>query len=333
VTRAVVLEAPRDLRVVTRPDAAPAHGEVVVEVAACGICGSDVDLLEGTRPDGYVRYPLVPGHEWAGVVVDAAPDVDRALLHRLVVAENIRRCGRCAPCAHGDAPRCETRYDETGFTRDGAWAEHLVVPAAYLHVLPADADLRAAAVIEPAACAADAVARAAPEPGARLAVVGGGTIGLLATQLLRAREPAELVIVEPRTERHDMAARAGASRTVAYADELDATFDVVVEAAGARGTAATAIELARRGGRVVLAGIPAVGDVVATQALVTRAVEVRTVFGASSRAWRDAVTAFASGVLDPAMLVTHELPLTEVGAALALVNGRDPAVGKVLLRP
>src|SRR5439155_26588523 len=146
---------------------------------------------------GFVRYPVVPGHEWAGVAVDVGADVDPGLVGHGVVAEGIRPCGACGPCQAGNAPQCETAYDETGFTRDGAWADHVVVPAALVHALPLGADLRSAATIEPAACAATAVARAEIVAGERVAVIGGGTIGLLTAQLLRGAHPSEIVVIEP----------------------------------------------------------------------------------------------------------------------------------------
>jgi threonine dehydrogenase-like Zn-dependent dehydrogenase len=334
VNRAVVIEEPGRLRLRAGETPAPGPGEVLVRVAWAGMCGSDVDLLTGERPDGFVRYPVVPGHEWSGTVVASGPGVVPDLVGCGVVAESIRPCDACAPCRNGNAPACETRYDETGFTRDGAWADHVLVPARLVHPLPDGADLRSAAGIEPAACAAATVDRAAPAAGERVAVVGGGTIGLLAMQLLHAAQPSELVVVEPMRSRWSMAERCGATRVVAQsAAELESSFDVVVEAAGAVGSAQCAIDLARRGARVALAGIPAPHDVVVTQRIVSKQLQVGGIFGAPRHAWLRALEAFRAGVLDPGLLVTHEVPLDEARRALDLVAQRSPGVGKVLLRP
>ena len=334
MNRAVVIEEPGRLRLRASETPAPGPGEVLVRVAWAGMCGSDVDLLTGERPDGFVRYPVVPGHEWSGTVVAAGPGVVPGLVGCGVVAESIRPCDACAPCRDGNAPACETRYDETGFTRDGAWADHVVVPARLVHLLPDGADLRSAAGIEPAACAAAAVERAAPAAGDRVAVVGGGTIGLLATQLVHAVLPSELVVVEPMRSRWSMAERCGATQVVARAPvELESSFDVVIEAAGAAGTAQRAMDLARRGARVALAGIPAPRDVVVTQRIVSKQLQVSGIFGAPRHAWLRALEAFRDGALDPGMLVTHEVPLDEARQALDLVARRSAGVGKVLLRP
>jgi len=322
------------MRVRQREIPEPRANEVLVRVEWAGICGSDIDLRDGRRPPGFADYPVVPGHEWAGVVAGAGKEVDEALVGQAVVAEGIRPCGTCTACRAGNAPLCETGYHETGFTRDGAWADYLVVPAALVHTLPKNADLRSAAGIEPAACAAAAVERAHVTAVERVVVIGGGTIGLLATQLVRATGPSEVVVVEPADARWELAERCGATRVVTPdGGDLDASFDVVIEAAGVLGTAQAATRLARRGGRVVIVGIPPAEDVLMTQGIVAKRLEVRTVFGAPHRSWDVAVRAFRDGTIDPGLLVTHELPLEQADYALELVARRDPTVGKVLLRP
>jgi 2-desacetyl-2-hydroxyethyl bacteriochlorophyllide A dehydrogenase len=330
----MVLERPGQLRVVNRDTPRPGSGDVLVRVDWAGVCGSDVDLFEGNRPEGFVRYPVVPGHEWVGTVEEVGAGVDPRLVGLPVVAEGIQPCDKCGPCLAGDATRCETGYDEIGFTRDGAWAEHVVVPAAHVHVLTGHRDLRGAAGIEPASCAAAAVRLADIQVNDRVAIIGGGTIGLLATQLALAARPSALVVVEPVVERWGRAQRCGATLVVDRATaEHEASFDVVIEAAGAVGSAQTSIQVARRGGRVVLTGIPSWADTMTTQSVVAKQLVVRGVFGAPSAAWHHAVSAYEDGSLDPGLLVTHVLGLTEAARALELVSQRDPTIGKVLLKP
>lgn len=326
MSRAVVIERPRELRVVRTEPEQPGHGEAVVRVAWSGICGSDREVFAGTRAEGYVRYPVTPGHEWSGTVVELGPGTDPSLLGKPVVGEGFRNCGGCASCRRGDTNLCEAAYDETGFTQPGAWADELRLPARLLHVLPDGADLKAAALLEPAACMASACLKAAVVPGERVAVVGGGTLGMLAVQLLAASGPASLVVVDPRTDRLSSARGYGAE-WASPEDDLD-PFDVVLEAAGAPGTGALAVSLARRGGRTVLTGLAGTETVpLAPADLVASAVTVHTVFGASSHAWTHAVRAFAAGILDPAPLVTHEFALENAEDALAASGG------KVLLHP
>ncbi|MFD5032235.1 zinc-binding dehydrogenase [Streptomyces sp. NPDC058405] len=335
-SRAVVVDRPGVHRLVSGAEPEPGPGEVRVRVAAAGICMSDREVYDGRRDAAYVRYPVTPGHEWSGTVEAVGEGVAPELIGRRTVAEGFRACGRCARCRGGDTSLCTAGYDETGFTRPGAFADHVVVPARLLHPLADDADLRAAALLEPAAVVAAAVRSSRPEPGERIAVVGAGTLGLLAVQLLAASSPGELAVIDPRTERTRLARAFGA--TVARAPEEAETshgrYDLVVETAGAPTTAASSCLLARRGGRVVLTGMFAPGATgIDPVHLSLSQLTVRTVFGASSAAWSFAVRAFTTGLLDPAPLVTHEFPLERYAEAVALVGGGDPGTGKVLLRP
>ncbi|MER7623164.1 alcohol dehydrogenase catalytic domain-containing protein [Streptomyces sp. NPDC126503] len=334
--RAVLVDRPGSHRLITRPVPVPGPGEVRVRVAAAGMCGSDRELYEGRRAAGYVRYPVVPGHEWAGTVEAVGAGVDGALVGRPCVAEGTRSCGTCERCRDGETSLCAAGYAETGFTEPGAFADHLLVPARLPHPLPEGADPRAAALLEPAAVIAGAVRAGRPRPGGRVAVVGAGTLGMLAVQWLVASSPAEPAVIEPRAARRARALGLGASRALdpAEAVEAEGRFDLVVETAGAPATAAASCRLARRGGRVVLTGMFREGAAgIDPVHLSDSQLEVRSVFGASSAAWADAVRAFSAGLLAPAALVTHTFPLERFGEALALVGGGDPATGKVLLVP
>ena len=333
--RAIRIDEPGALGIVELDAPSPAASEVVVDVAFAGICGSDVELFAGGRPPGFVRYPIVPGHEWSGTVHAVGEGVDAGLLGRKVVGEGFRSCRTCAPCHAGDTVLCERGYDEIGFTAPGAWAEQLVLGADQLHLLGDDADLLSAAALEPAACSAEAVSQAALVAGERIAVVGAGAIGALAVQLARAARPSEIVDVEPDPHRAATAERCGATRTITpeQAAKGPGGFDVVIEAAGSLGSARLALGLVRRGGRLVLAGIPGADATLPVRDLVAARVDVSTVFGAPRQAWRDAVRAFDEGLLDPGLLVTHELDLADAAAALRLLTAPDDHTGKVLLRP
>lgn len=336
LSRSLTIDRPGSHRLSEGPLPEPGPGEVRVRVAAAGICMSDREVYDGHRDPDYVRYPVVPGHEWSGTVDAVGEGVDASLLGRRTVAEGFRACGRCERCRCGETSLCTAGYDETGFTRPGAFADHVVVPSRLLHLLADDADLRAAALLEPAAVIAAAVRAGAPEPGERVAVLGAGTLGLLAVQLLAAVSPAELTVIDPREERASLALDfgAGEARTPKEAEEVRGRYDLVVETAGAPSTAADACLLARRGGRVVLTGMFTPGAVgIDPVHLSLSQLTVRSVFGAPSAAWSYAVRAFTAGLLDPAPLITHEFPLERFAEAVALVGAGGPETGKVLLRP
>ncbi|MEU6404598.1 alcohol dehydrogenase catalytic domain-containing protein [Streptomyces sp. NPDC046985] len=331
---AVVVEAPGAHRLAPHVPREPGPGEALVAVHAVGLCGSDREVYRGNRPAPYVRYPLIPGHEWSGVVRAVGAGAPGDLVGRKVVGEGFRNCQVCAYCHAGETTLCGAGYKETGFTQPGAMAPTLTLPARLLHVLPEDADLTAAALLEPAACVAAAALKAAVRPGERVAVVGTGTLGMLAVQFLRAVSPAELLVVGVDDEREALARRFGATAFRTRDQEPPGGFDAVIEAAGSADAARDAAALLARGGRLVLTGLPGPDAQGLDPAdLVLRRLEVHTVFGAPPRAWAHAVRMFAAGLLDPLPLVTHRLPLTEFARAVELVGSGDPRVGKVLLHP
>ncbi|MFF1624871.1 zinc-binding dehydrogenase [Streptomyces sp. NPDC058272] len=334
MSTAVVVEAPGRHRLTGHEPAPPGAGEALVRVHAVGICGSDREVYQGNRPEGYVRYPLTPGHEWSGTVEEVGAGVPGTLVGRKVVGEGFRNCQVCDRCHAGETTLCTAGYEETGFTRPGAMAATLTLPARLLHVLPDDADLTAAALLEPAACIAAAALKANARPGERVAVVGTGTLGMFAVQFLAAGSPAELLVVGTRPDRATLSKGFGATDFRTRDQELPGDFDVVIETAGSGSAARTSAALLRRGGRLVLTGIPAPGaEGLDPTDLVVRQLEVHTVFGAPPAAWAHTVRVFGAGLLNPLPLVTHELPLAEFPRAIELVGSGDPQVGKVLLRP
>ncbi|MER7594578.1 zinc-dependent alcohol dehydrogenase [Streptomyces hydrogenans] len=333
--QAVVLNAPKSFRLVQHEPRQAGPGEAQVRVHAVGISRSDRDVYLGRRPVPYVRYPVTPGHEWSGTVTAVGEGAPASLIGRKVVGEGLRTCGTCAPCRDGETTLCTRGYAETGFTLPGAMAPTLLLPARLLHTLAPDADLTAAAFLEPAACAAAAVLKASPLPGSRVAVIGSGALGLLAAQLLCAFSPSELTVVGTSPDRADVSRRLGATayRTWDRASGL-ADFDVVIDAAGGTSSAHTATSLLRPGGRLVLTGIPVQGaERLDPAQVVARQLSIGTAFGASSGAWSYAVSAFSAGRLTPLELLTHQLDIDEFGRAMELTDSGDPRVGRVLLRP
>ncbi|MEV5434583.1 alcohol dehydrogenase catalytic domain-containing protein [Streptomyces sp. NPDC052682] len=334
MSHAVVVDAPGAFHLAEHTPRDPGPGEALVRVHASGICGSDREVFQGNRPEGYVRYPLTPGHEWSGTVERVGAGVTESLVGRKVVGEGFRNCQVCDRCHAGETTLCGAGYEETGFTQPGAMAPTLTLPARLLHVLPDDADLTAAALLEPAACIAAAALKAGARPGEKVAVVGTGTLGMFAVQFLKAISPLELLVVGTRRDREALARQYGASDFRTKDEPLPDDVDVVIETAGSADAARLSAALLRRGGRLVLTGIPAPGaDGLDPTDLVVRQLEVHAVFGAPPDAWAHTVRVFAAGLLDPLPLVTHELPLAEFSQAIELVGSGDPKVGKVLLRP
>ena len=333
--RAVVVERPgaAALQRVPRPE--PGPGEILIRVHAAGICGPDVEVLEGRRPARYVRYPIIPGHEWAGLVEAVGPDVENVVEGDPVVAEGFRACGDCARCREGRTNLCAADYAETGFTHAGGFADFLCVPAHLVHRLPPETDLAAAAVLEPAACVAQGLLEIDLRPGMTAAVVGSGTLGLLAVALLSRISPGRLALVGTRAPRLALGEAMGATETwnVRQDEYPDPGFDLVFEAAGTPEGARTAVELARRGGTVVLEGISGQPNGIDADAVVLAHLRVQGIFGASRNAWRWVTELFADGLLDTKPLVTHSFPLDQHDAAFTTLAARTGDALKVQLTP
>jgi threonine dehydrogenase-like Zn-dependent dehydrogenase len=346
-TPSVVVAGPDEFVVEERPVTPPGPGEVLVRVGATGICGSDVELFEGTRPAAYVRYPVVPGHEWSGSVAAVGSGVDGGgvdggggtglSVGDPVVAQGFRNCGRCPRCREGATNLCEAGYAETGFTHPGAFSGYVTVPVRLVHRLRDGADLEAAALLEPSACVVEGVRVAAPAVGARVAVIGTGTLSLVACQVLAAYSPAELVLVGDSPGGRELGQTWGATRCVGAAEAAEPGWtceaDVVFEAGTRPTSARIALAAARRGGTVILEGIPAgpaEGDLAE---IVLKHLRVHGVFGASAAAWEHVVTMFNADLLDLRPLVSHRFALTEVATALAMLRDRPADLRKVLLLP
>jgi 2-desacetyl-2-hydroxyethyl bacteriochlorophyllide A dehydrogenase len=329
--RALVIEAPGAAAVVDRPSLVPGSDEVVVAPAFCGVCGTDLELLRGDVDPAFVRYPLTIGHEWSGTVEAVGADVTRVAPGDQVVAEGIVPCGRCASCLRGATNTCEV-YDELGFTREGGAGDQVVVPARLVHRLADGVSLVDAALVEPAAVVLCALEKARPAAGARVVVVGDGTIALLAAHLIGLWSPHEVLVVGRRPEQEELALRAGASRF--STDDADAAAaDFAIEAAGATEAVLTAIRAVRRGGTVALIGLPPTGTVLELPAdlLVNNDLTIVASFGYTSASWARVVELLNAGRIAPGRIVTHRFPLDrheEAFAELAAPSGRR---GKVLL--
>src|SRR5579883_959696 len=341
--KAIVIEGPGQVRLADMALPAPGPDEVLIASRAVGICGSDVELYRGIRPEGFYRYPLVPGHEWSGEVMAVGERVRGFAVGDRVVAEGILFCGTCRNCRTGLTNLCEAGYDEIGFTRPGGLAEYVAVPARQVHVLPDNASLEEAALLEPAAVVAHAFLRASPQAGCSVAVIGDGTIGQLAVQMARLFSPAEILVLGSRENRLELARQLGATRTVnlGYEDPLPVAralsrgrgMDLVFEGGSRSSGVKLALDLARRGGMVLLEGNAGAAAQLKLESdvFVLKHLSVQGIFGAHTAAWTYAVQLFRSGCLNLAPLITHRFALSDYQTALNVLADRQGHTMKVLL--
>jgi (R,R)-butanediol dehydrogenase/meso-butanediol dehydrogenase/diacetyl reductase len=258
--------AARDLRLEDVPEPGPATNEVLVEVGCAAICGSDIaeyrdgpHVIPVGRPHPLTgrAAPVTLGHEYAGRVVATGSEVNRVAVGDRVCGDSCLRCNSCRWCLRGEYNICRVG-GSVGLHLDGAFARYLVVPDYTLVKLADSVGDVAGALVEPLAVGLHAVTQGRVEAGDTVIVVGAGMIGLAACLMSHVAGAAEVLVVEPRLERAQLAQSLGATRVlpadVAVA-RREVRADVVVECSGRPDVVGGALELVRRGGRLVLAGI------------------------------------------------------------------------------
>jgi len=284
-------------------------GHVLVRPLLVGMCGTDLELIDGTIDPAYVRYPLVLGHEWVGLQEDSR-----------VVVEGIIPCDQCDACTRGASNLC-SMYEEIGFTQPGALADLISVPDSLVHVLADSVDLNDAVLIEPMAVVWRALTRLPVRRGQSVAVIGDGTIALLTVHLLRLFGPSRVTVVGRRVEQAELAKEAGADEFVLRAPA--SRFDLVVEAAGTGEAVAHALAMCARGGMVILLGLPPHGTevAIAPDDLVNDDIIIQGSFSYTREAFADVVHRANSGELRPSFVITHRFTLDDADSAVAALRG------------
>jgi threonine dehydrogenase-like Zn-dependent dehydrogenase len=313
--KALVYTRPGVVEVLDVAEPAPVDGEVLVHVAAAGICGSE---LHGISTPGFRTPPLVMGHEFAGTLAGG----------ERVTVNPILSCGSCPACAGGSPQICAERQI-IGVHRPGGFAERVAVPATAVHPIPDRLDWAAAALVEPLANGLHAWGLAGRPAGARVGVLGAGTIGLVCLHAARRGGAGRIAVADPAADRHELARRCGADEVGPI---LDGTFDVVIDAAGVPATRAASVERLRPGGVAVWVGLMSTQAEFDPLDLIRHEKRVVGSFAYSHEEFADAIGVAAdlgpdwSGGVEQAPLHEGARVFTE------LMNGRTDVV-KAVLRP
>jgi 2-desacetyl-2-hydroxyethyl bacteriochlorophyllide A dehydrogenase len=333
--RAVVVEAPN--QVAYREVAAPAvgAGEVLVRSREAGLCRTDIEMMTGVFTDPrWVRFPVIPGHEWAGTVVETGPGVESVQVGDRVVCEGFIVCHRCRRCRSGETQWCE-RVEALGFTRPGGYAELVSAPQRIVHRLPDHVSFDAGVLVEPASVVLRGLEKARPEAGETMGVIGVGTLGALAIALLRLQSPSRIVAYGVRDEELELAQRLGATEVVLAGDGVaaEADLDLVVETAGAPIAVELATQLCRPGGRALLLGIAGEARTLTLPSDLLVGKDMALIGSIAYRAstWSRVVALLADRVLDLDPVVTHRFAMSDFEEAVRLMDDRRGIVAKIVL--
>lgn len=345
--RAVVWHGPHDVRVDEVPvPGAPAAGQVLIEVARCGICGSDRRAYErapaapssGPHPLTGHEGPVVLGHEVVGRIVARGEGVQPGFEVGLRVAvDPTWSCGRCPACRRGQHQLCEIAAC-SGLTANGGLASHMIAATGGLALVPDHVSDDEAAMAEPLAVAVHAVSRAALQPAERVVVAGFGPIGALVALTVRALGASQVMIMEPSLDRRQMAAELGFSEVLdpgsaeTPGEQLPRRWaDVAFDCAGAPGVLERCIRATRDGGRIVVPAVSSGSTPVPMSQLVLGERTLMGSLGYNGDVAR-AVSLIAARSIDVRPLISNVLPLAGVPTWFA-----DPGVGgtglKVLVDP
>lgn len=266
--RVAQFERPGSLNVVTKQLRELSDDEVLVHVEACGVCGTDVHIVEGTSRS---MPPVVLGHEFAGIVTDIGKKVSTVAAGQHVAVDPNVSCETCFYCRRGLVHLCENLC-ALGVDIDGGMAEYCIVPSKQVYTLPPGMALELRTFIEPVSCAIHGIDLARISTGDTVVILGGGTIGLIMLQLARGAGAARVIVVEPLDHKRRLANELGADVVLnpteldrpsgilaAILDLTNVGADVVIECVGKPETAQAALELVRRGGTVEFFGLCPIG--------------------------------------------------------------------------
>lgn len=338
--RAVVIDAPGSIRVESVPDPAPRSGEIIVRVGACGICGTDLHIVDGDSP--LARYPIIPGHEFAGEVVALGSDIVQDSTNgnpiirvgsRVAIDPNLY-CRQCEFCRTGHENLC-LRYSAVGVTVSGAIAQCVSVPITSAYVLPDTISFSEASLIEPVSCAVHGMHSLNPRSGDTFLIVGAGTMGLLLLQLAVHGGASRVVMVDINAQRLQRAESLGATRTYneikrALQDE-PLGFNCVIDATGVPAVIESAFMTVKRGGKFMIFGVAPHQARVSLSPFRIYNDEI-SVIGSMAVlfSFQAALDLISAGVINTEAMLTNALPLDDFSQALTMVRRGEGVKTQIL---
>lgn len=324
--KAAVTTEQQGFDIVETSDPTAGPGEVVIRIAACGVCGSDI------KAQPYMPAGMVMGHEFGGEIVAVGWDAGDWREGTKVAVLPVVSCGSCRYCASGAVSHCaQSRY--LGMGSDGGFAEFAAVPARHAFALPDDVAEIHAALVEPFAVGLHGVNSAEIRPGDDVLVVGGGGVGLTTIAWARAKGAQRVTAVDPDPRRRELARAMGATDALASVTEADPdAYDVALECVGRPELLQSCQAAVRPQGRIVISGACAESTPIEPVTALLKELTIRFSVCYRPDEFREVIAAFSRGVIDPAPLIGPTLGLNRIAEAFDLVRDGDVR-GRVLVAP
>jgi L-iditol 2-dehydrogenase len=348
--RAAVLYGPQDIRLLERPVPRPGPGEVLVRVAMCGTCGTDLKIYDGHFPLTLPYGAFTPGHEWTGTVVALGDAVDEFAVGERVCIEAHHGCGRCDNCLIGKYTACLNYgnpvkgHRATGMTADGGFAEYVLHHVSALYKLPAQVSFKDAVLLTTAGTGLYGLDAAGGYiAGDDIAIFGPGPVGLMTVQACKQLGAARVILVGTRSSRLEMGRRLGADHII-NVRECDpvatiqgltdgAGVDLAIECSGALETPQQCVQVTRRGGKILVVAFYPQPVTLDLSAVVRGDIVIYTTRGEGGNNVKRAVSLAAQGRLRGADLVTHEFPLEAIAEAFRVMRERFDDPIKIVIKP
>src|ERR1700683_3065954 len=340
--KALLLSKYKHLEIADLPTPAPTSDEVLIRVAACGICGSDVHGYDGAS--GRRVPPIVMGHEAAGQIAAVGKNVNGLAEGDRVTFDSTIYCGACPHCLRGNINLCDNRQvlgvSCGDYRRAGAFAEFVVVPARIVYRLPEALSFAEGAMLEAVSVALHAVSLVPIASGRTSLVVGAAAIGLLLLQALRAAGSSRVLVSDVDSTRLELARELGATAAFAAPELGQQVFeattgigvDTAVEAVGINATVSAAIESVRKGGNVVLVGNVSPEVTLPLQKVVTRQIRLQGSC-ASAGEYPRAIELMSQGAIRVKPLISAIAPLEDGPRWFERLYAREPNLMKIVLTP
>jgi 2-desacetyl-2-hydroxyethyl bacteriochlorophyllide A dehydrogenase len=326
----IIIQKPKEIKLIEREIPEPGPIEVLIRVMASGICGTDIHIFNG---EYLGAYPVIPGHEFSGVVVSVGEQVTRFKAGDRVAVEPNIACDNCVHCLNNRQNFC-LNWQAIGVTLPGGMEQYVTAPEKAVFSI-GDLPFEQGAFMEPLSCVVHGVERVRIKLADQVAILGAGPIGNLLLQMSRLQGAAQITILENNPGRAELARQMGAGRVVERMEDLQAnTYDVVIDATGVVPVMSRAIDFARNGGTVLLFGVPPSGKMMEIEAfkIFQKGLTLLSSFTSVRNSFQS-VNLLQAGQIDVKPLISHCLPLREMPKAIEMIEKHDPGVKKVILLP